>query len=315
MYALAQFIMSSRIRALLVAFAGNLLPLLSPATVVLVTARRGASEGMLVLLWSMLPLVAMLYVNETNPLMVWASLASVLVVFVGALVLKATASWQSTLLVVVLLSALTMSVMNTGMSEDVAQLRVAFVEMLEQMQAPASDESVQSGELAQLGQDQAGRVSGEAGEGTPSIALPLGDSFVLGLLAWIVAAGAVGSLLLGRWWQALLYNPGGFAKEFQSLRIQRPLALALLAGMTGCYLYSADYAAWGSLMGLPVLVAGLALIHHLAAAAKIGTHWLGIFYICLAFLLGPMSMMLVGLGLLDSMIDLRSRWASRSRGA
>ncbi|BCX80708.1 hypothetical protein MIT9_P0284 [Methylomarinovum caldicuralii] len=44
----------------------------------------------------------------------------------------------------------------------------------------------------------------------------------------IMAAGMVSSLALsliwGRWWQALLYNPGGFRQEFLALRLRPSLA-------------------------------------------------------------------------------------------
>lgn len=294
-------------RALLVAFVGNLLPLLSPATVALVAMRKGANEGALVLLFSVLSLVLMSYVSELNLLMVWASVASVVVVLLGALLLKATASWQSTLLMIVLLSAASVAVMDVVMAEamakNVAQLRVNLLEMLGQMNAPALNEASQL-ELSQTGK-------GQAGNGKP-MALELGDQFIFGLLAWVIAISSIASLVLGRWWQSLLYNPGGFAEEFRALRIQPPLALASLAGMTGCYLFSTDYVAWGNLLGLPLLVAGLALVHHLVASAKKGAHWLAIFYICLVLMLGPLSMLLLGLGLVDSVLDLRSRWARRS---
>lgn len=297
MLALAQFIMSSRIRASLVAFAGNLLPLLSPATVVLVTVRKGFGEGALVAFWAALPLAAMFYVSEVNSLLVWASLASIVVVLLAALVLRFTASWQLTLLGTVILSALSVTAMG-AMSEDVALLRVAFQEMLGQMRLPVEHEPGLAGQA----QMEAGKPEG----------FQLGEQFVLGLLAWVVAMGAVGSLLLGRWWQALLYNPGGFAQEFQALRIRPPVALVLVAGMASCYLLSSDYAAWGNLLGLPLLLSGFALVHHLVAVSHIGPHWLAVFYIGLIFLLGPLSVILLGLGLVDSVLDLRSRWAGRS---
>lgn len=305
MHALAQFIMSSRLRALLVAFLGNLLPLISPATVALVTVRKGLNEGVLVLLWAVLPLVLMLYVSEVNPLLVWTSVASVLVVLLAALILRITASWQLTLLGLVLLSALSVAPMS-AMNENVALLQATLMEKLEQMQRlPVEPES---GQADQIKVDQA-QVAVETGAEPELESLPLSQQFVLGLLAWVVAMGSVASLLLGRWWQALLYNPGGFATEFRALRLYPLMALTLVAGMASCYLFSTEYAAWGNLLGLPLLIAGLALVHHRLAVGKIGVHWLAIFYICFLLLPGPFSVMLLGLGLLDSMMDLRSLWA------
>lgn len=38
-------------------------------------------------------------------------------------------------------------------------------------------------------------------------------------------------LMLGRYWQSVLYNPGGFGLEFRALRLSPPLAFGLLAVM------------------------------------------------------------------------------------
>jgi hypothetical protein len=53
--------------------------------------------------------------------------------------------------------------------------------------------------------------------------------FVLtGLVAQVYVIGVLAGLFLGRWWQALLYNPGGFKQEFLALRGQSAFAVATL---------------------------------------------------------------------------------------
>ena len=105
MGALARFVMASRARAALVAVVGNLLPLLSPAVVALVALRKGLGDGLLIGLWSTLPLVATFYLSDMAPMLVWASLGTVVVVIAGALVLKRTASWQAALMTLISVSA------------------------------------------------------------------------------------------------------------------------------------------------------------------------------------------------------------------
>lgn len=282
MRALAEFIMAGRSKAALVAFGGSLLPLVSPAAVALVALRRGLPDGALMMLWALLPLVLILYVGDgIAPVMIWASVATVPVVLFAAGVLGGSSSWPRTLMAAVVLSGLSALAMKLLLVDDLEASRVTLTEMFKQIQ-----------------------------QGQTTFFVP-SDVFVLGMLAWIVALGAIGSLLLARWWQSLLYNPGGFRQEFHALRMERPLAVLLLVGMAVCYLLPRDYMTWGNLIGLPLLLGGIALVHHAVLTAQLGMHWLVIFYVCLLLVAGPMTMLLAGIGFLDSIMDLRSRLATR----
>ena len=55
--------------------------------------------------------------------------------------------------------------------------------------------------------------------------------FLPGLFASSIMFGTMVSLFLGRWWQAVLYNPGGFGKEFRSLNLGKVSALCAMALM------------------------------------------------------------------------------------
>jgi hypothetical protein len=284
--ALAKFVMGSRARAALVAVLGNLLPLLSPAVVALVALRKGLGEGLLIGLWSILPLVAAFYLSDMAPMLVWASLGTVVVVVVGAAVLKRTASWQAALMTLVIASGALALAMGEVLDAELAGLQQTLQEMLARM-APQGHEVVLAPQ-------------------------PL---LLVGMLAWMIAISALGSLLLGRWWQALLYNPGGLGEEFRSLRLAAPVGLALTAGVVICQFAPVDYSAWGNLLGLPLFLAGIGLVHHVVAVSHLGAHWLAVFYVCLVLLLGPIGLLLAGLGLLDSLIDVRARLARRGSSA
>lgn len=286
MGALAKFVMGSRARAALVAVLGNLLPLLSPAVVALVALRKGLGEGLLIGLWSILPLVAAFYLSDMAPMLVWASLGTVVVVVVGAAVLKRTASWQAALMTLVIASGALALAMGEVLDAELAGLQQTLQEMLARM-APQGHEVVLAPQ-------------------------PL---LLVGMLAWMIAISALGSLLLGRWWQALLYNPGGLGEEFRSLRLAAPVGLALTAGVVICQFAPVDYSAWGNLLGLPLFLAGIGLVHHVVAVSHLGAHWLAVFYVCLVLLLGPIGLLLAGLGLLDSLIDVRARLARRGSSA
>lgn len=283
MKALAEFIMAGRFKAALVAFFGNALPLISPAAVGFVALRHNIADTLLVMLWALLPLIIMLNISEVGSLMIWASVLSVLVVLAGALTLKTRGSWPVTLLTIVLVSAAASLLLKSNLSNEFEAMRLSLLEVFEEV-------AKQQKQIIDL---------------VPS------DLFLAGLVAWAVALTAIAALLLARWWQALLYNPGGFRTEFHGLRLSKGVSVVLMAGMLGCYFASRDYFPWGNLLGLPLLLTGIALMHHTVAFAQLGGHWLVVFYLGLVLLAGPLMTLVVGLGFLDSMLDLRARLAAR----
>ncbi|MBQ0720906.1 MAG: hypothetical protein KBT88_08720 [Gammaproteobacteria bacterium] len=282
MRSLAEFIMAGRLKAALVALLGNFLPLVSPAAVGLVVLRRGLTEGCLVLLWAVVPLLILLNTENMNGAMVWASIFSVLVVLVGASALTQTQAWTSALKVMLGVSVVSGLAMKLLLATEVGAMREALTEMLRQLQQQNS-----------------------------ALVFEPSDLFVAGLIAWVIALTAVAALLLARWWQSLLYNPGGFGVEFHALRFDRLSASLLFGALMGCYLLGQEYVTWGNLLGLPLLLGGVALVHHTIAFAQLSTRWLVVFYMGLVFLLGPLSSVLIGLGFLDSVMDFRSRLAAR----
>ncbi len=127
-------------------------------------------------------------------------------------------------------------------------------------------------------------------------------SFALGLG---VALGLALVLLLARGAQAVLYNPGGLARELQALRPGRVgavlTALAWGGGMAGPGLLR-DLA---GAVAVPWLFAGLGLAHALAAG-RLG--WLVALYVALA-LVPHVAVALAGLGWMDAWLDIRRRLA------
>jgi len=289
MRALAEFIMAGRLRAVLVVVFSYPLHILlgpfyliSPAVLGLVLLRHGLSEACLVLLWLILPLVILLNTTDVRGTMVWVSIFSLLVLLVGAIVLARTRDWPSALKVILGLSLICGAVMKSWLASDVTAMREVLNEMFSQFQQQNS-----------------------------ALVFEFGDLFIAGLLSWLIAFTSMMALLLARWWQSLLYNPGGFGVEFHALRFNRLSASLLFAALMGCYLLGQEYVTWGSLLGLPLLLAGVALVHHTVAFAELGVRGLVIFYVALVILQGPLSSVLIGLGFLDSVMDFRSRLAAR----
>ena len=106
--------------------------------------------------------------------------------------------------------------------------------------------------------------------------------FISPLLSAFIASGFVISLvttmLLARWWQSLLYNPGGFRKEFYSLRLPRILVFPTLLGLFALLL-APDNASIAMrdgviLMLILYLYQGLAVIHGFFFARAFSRFWL-----------------------------------------
>jgi len=130
----------------------------------------------------------------------------------------------------------------------------------------------------------------------------------------VVAAGSVFGLLfglfLGRWWQANLYNPGGFRQEFLSLDTRPRLSIVTVAVVAVALASSGVISeiAWNVSILLFVLftVSGTAVLHTLFAGMKLGRYMVPMLYITL-FLI-PHAMLLVALiGLSDPWLNLRKK--------
>ena len=287
MRALAEFIMRGRAQACAVAFLGNLFPLISPATVGLVSLRKGSQEGVVVLLWAALPLIASYFFDQGTSLLTFISGLSLLMTLITANVLRVTGSWQWTILTSMLTAMMVMFSIALLLSTDVDLL----VDRLSTM-------------FAELAQQQSAQVE-------PFIA---SRPLVLGLGALMLAVSTILCLFVSRWWQAMLYNPGGFGEEFRQLRLDvRAAGLSIIAFVVALYLPT-EYRFWAELMVLPLLLSGLSLMHYGVNVAALGKAWLVFMYVGLVVSGPVIGGLLVGLGLADSLLNLRLKLtASKDR--
>jgi len=135
-------------------------------------------------------------------------------------------------------------------------------------------------------------------------------TIVVACLYWTTA------ILLARWWQSELYNPGGFGDEFRQLVIPRmvsPIAAVVAV-------FALTQVSSGGVHGLPsdllvVLVVlfafqGLALLHHRVHKLGLAKGWLVGFYVLLILAPHRVGLILAFMGIADTMADVR-----RIRGA
>ena len=126
------------------------------------------------------------------------------------------------------------------------------------------------------------------------------------IMAGAIASSLIVTSLLSRWWQSLLFNPGGFRSEFYALRL--PGAVIFLS-LVGIILLFSSGEQQGS-AGLDILVVvifmylfqGLASVHRIVNAKKLPQIWLVVMYLLLIIM--PQAILIVAcLGLVDSWIN------------
>jgi hypothetical protein len=117
-------------------------------------------------------------------------------------------------------------------------------------------------------------------------------------------------LLLGRYWQSGLYNPGGFRAELHGMRFTKQ-EIAVLIVLVGIAWVTQRAAVM--LFGIPFIFAGLALVHGVIAKTKLGGQWLVAVYIGLLLFNQIIVPVLVCAAIIDAMIDIRSKLPSKAQ--
>lgn len=280
MRVLAEFIMRGRLQACLVGVFGSLLPFVSVSTIGLVTLRKGAVEGFIVSLWVILPILLSYMFSASSPIMAVVSGVALINMAVVANAHRVTADWNFSLGVATLSGIVLVCLTGLLFQADVND----FVNELEEMLATASE--------------QAGQTI-----------LVLTRNGFLAFVAWVVIFNTLIGLVLARWWQALLYNPGGFQKEFHMLRLSPKLSLVCLSITIAGLALGGNYQLWLRLASIPLLIGGLAIVHYVVQRKGFGRLVLVVMY-CGLFLFGPVLMVLLGaLGAADSVMNFRTRLA------
>ncbi len=281
MRAVAEYVMRGRTQALWVAVLGAsslMFSWISAAVLALITLRKGAGEGAYILAWAVLPAGFLLAVfGDVGPLSMIVGTTAL------AMLLRWTASWPMTLFGASLIGALTgLGMLWLGVNY-LQELVAVFAELFANIEA-------------QLPQ----------GEQPIELEVP-GVATIAGMLGLMTSISCVLCLLLARWWQASLYNPGGFRQEFHSLRYTPKASSVLVVLMLLVSTYGLEYRPWAVLFAVPLTVTGLGFIHARAAHRKQGTGWLTVFYL-LWLVIDPVKLIVIGVAVADSWIDFRSRW-------
>ena len=135
-----------------------------------------------------------------------------------------------------------------------------------------------------------------------------------GLMAAFFQITCLLCLMLGRYWQAALYNPQGFGREFRALRLRPAIALGLLALLVLAPNLGSGLGLLTPLCSVPLAFAGIALLHGLVAAKRLAGFWLVGLYVTLLLFGQLIYPLLVILAVIDSVFDFRGRSAQEPQG-
>ncbi len=290
---LATYIMRNRTSAVLVAVATAVLSMLLPplsylsgAVAGLVTLRHGSREGLTVLAIAALLIAIPALFSGSSGLVVIFGAVVWMPAWALAVVLRQTVSLPTTFLVAASFGVVCIAVVH-GMFVDPAEWWRGKLELLRPMLIEAGWKPA----------DVEANVNTLAGAMTA-------------MLAAAVMITPLISLFIARWWQALLYNPGGWRQEFQQVRLPAKLVWVAVAVVTVAWFTGGSVQTFTADLLIVVLLLyllqGLSVIHNLVNCRGLNVAWLVGLYALLLIL--PQAVMLVaGLGFTDTWLNYRSR--------
>lgn len=300
MNALARFIMKGRSEAILVIAALTILSwglspasLLAAAAIALPTLRRGGKEGARLILGA-LPIVALAgYILLSDAVQAGGySLVMWIPILLVAIILRETASLSIAVLSALALGWLVVAGMYAMLSDPAA----FWLDTLQQVLKPMLEQ----------------RGTG-VDEGLINQTIQLFSRYATGAIAAGSIMTVLISLLLARWWQANLYNPGGFRDEFQQFRLPTPAGYVFLVLLIAGMASSGGVQEFSVNLLMPALMvymlAGFSVIHALCSSTRAGRFWLAGIYVGLMFI-APLILVITLVGLSDSWFNWRQRFAS-----
>lgn len=301
MKAMANYVMRGRLAASMMASLFAVLSLILPpfsylsgGVIALIALRKGAVESAVLLTISSAALGAMSYATMGN--MVVAIVFALVVwlpVWLLALVLRSTISLSLTMVVAAAFSIIAVIGFHIAVGNPVEWWTTILSSIFEQAMSQQSFD-----------------MMGKDGILEQNIA-----QMMTAIMATAFFVSMVLSLLLGRWWQAMLFNPGGFQQEFHQFRIDK-----IFAAISAVILVWATVSATMGSLAVDVAVvicayaavAGVALIHDWVRVTGANKAWLILLYLLLAFVAPQLLALLAIIGFMDAWLDIRRFYQNKA---
>jgi hypothetical protein len=300
---ITDFILQGRLQAMGTAFACAFIPLVGTVSILiagLVTLRKGVQEGALVLVAATLPILisyvglpvessADYTVSPTDAVIIIVSIN--LLTWLYAVALRRFPSWSLVLQFAGLVSIVAVVIVHIVFPDVQAWWQnwlTHYFANVEQAMGQMTDQDVQTnhGMIANV-------VSGIA-------------PYATGIVAMALSFYALLELLLSRWWQSAMFNPGGLQKELLQIRMSYAAGALFLLGMVLSYTGNSLVVDVMPTLYLVFGLAGFSLLHFIVKTMKVSWIWMAMLYIGISIV--PIAVMLVAMiALLDTWMDFRKR--------
>lgn len=280
----ASYVIRGRRQAVIVGLLFTILPLfgwVSNVIVSLVTLRKGAKEGAIVLLWIILPAVVVASLGN-RLIILYGIIGGSLFTYVLALVLRQTQSWKAVLTASLLIGLLAVLLVHAWIS-NITEVWIN-----------------QFGHYALMVKNQFNVVVDTA-------RLQFFAKFATGFQVVFITLSGLINLILARGFQSMLYNPGQLRPELKTVRLSlwEVLILLVIGLLSFLGIVMAQDAI--SVVGLIFILAGLSVVHALADLRNVANKWIFLFYVLLVFFFPYVAAALVIFAVIDSVFNLRYR--------
>lgn len=305
MRGLATFIMRGRMHAALATIGLMALSMVVPplsyfsgAALGLVALRLGWRESAIVLGSAVMVVLSISAFAEQPALGLTFAVVVWVPVWLLALVLRRTVSLPLTLAVAALIGVAAVIAMHVVVTDPAQWWRENVIEVFTSQILDQAGLDKEQADLWRTSLDQMAPM-------------------MTGIVAAAFVFSAAFSLFIARWWQALLYNPGGFRKEFQALRLGKWLALIasgmILIGFAPLGAVSVAAKDGSLVIVMLYMLQGLALVH--AWVSDYGAHvaWLIALYVLMLFALPQVMALLALLGFADTWFNVRNHMPQRPK--
>lgn len=267
----------------------------------LITLSKNITEGLLLTLAAILPYFISFYFSappdHTIPLVIWAAVGVAAIsnglTWVFAVMWRRHVSISLILQIAALVGVLVVSIVHLAYPHIVDWWASAL-----------------QAYYAQAKSSMTGILSSPTGQAEArSEAINLTKEYATGLMAAAVLFNALIQLIIARWWQATIFNPGSLQRDLHHIRLSQMASVLFLASLILAYFGNVVVVDLMPIVYLLFGAAGLSLVHYFFARLQSPSSWLWltIFYIIFIFSM-PISLIVAALiAFFDIWFDLRKR--------
>jgi len=287
-----QFILQSNRHAIFVAILCGVLPLLgwvSAVIVALVTLCKSVTDGFIVLLWASLPYVVIASVNRSGWLLVHAILFGSLFVWLLAILLRRSANFVLTVESAVVVGVVAVLIFHGVVSDPHVWWTKYIVDNASKLTS-----------VAHVNLDM-GWV-----KRTAQLVAP----YMTGIQSVIIVFGVILQIIIARSLQANLFDAWLWLREWRVFRLNQSMVVLLALFSILFWIRPALFRDLLPVLVLPLLFAGVSLVHTCMAMVKLSSAIVWLFYLLIIVILLAMPMLLgvlMIIAIMDSFLDFRTK--------